>query len=375
MYFLNKTNCALQWAIQNEANFGGKLICPEKVFLFDGNELDMFTETKYMSDGWELVDSQNSEKVSFIKIWHGQCPHISVCFRRSTQQTPRTTSLAIEMSLHVFTFQRTLEENGEKMFIQVFEDEKTPFTQNEIRCNHQIEIQINNYNDNSCETTKLKTSHDNMVAERPLASTGGELPTRLAESSLNCDKTNNADNLKFVINNKFSACSKTEHYSRVLTDGAEPRLFPHYLRQRLVLLLDPPKGPYGQDWKDLASKLGLDACIPKLQTQMHPTAELLNVLENQGKSYTDVIALFNDIGRMDCVEEMKKYFETGVTHAHLSSREPIENTCNGYERGESHLRSEESPWTGSSRHIWPSQFSSRKSINETYSKDISDSHN
>lgn len=348
LYFLNKTNCALQWAIQNEAKFGGKLICPEKVFLFDGNEHDMFTETKYMSDGWELVDPETSEKISFIKIWHGQCPYVSVCFRRSANQIATPTSLAIEMSLHVFTFQQTLTENGEKIFIQLFEDDNTPFSGKEIRCNHHIQIQINNIKDNNCETSRFdKTIQNRTVTGRQLALTGRNSPSNVSEQSLNRNAVMDSNNLKFVINNKFSSWSGSDYRSRMISEVTEPRLFPHTLRKRLVLLLDPPKCPFGQDWKDLASKLGMDTCIPKLQTLEHPTSVLLNVLENQGKSYSEVLSLFREIDRMDCVEEVRKYYETEKAKVNTNVREPSENTFEGNVRNESHLRSGVSMTTGS----------------------------
>lgn len=41
VYFLNKTPCALQWAMQNEAKFHHVLMCPEKAFLFHGQLQDI----------------------------------------------------------------------------------------------------------------------------------------------------------------------------------------------------------------------------------------------------------------------------------------------------------------------------------------------
>lgn len=82
VYFLNKTNCALQWAIHNEAQYGGKLMCPEKLFLLSGTEKDVFVVLTYVSRGWTIVDDSRQERIQYLSIWHGQCPHVSVAFRR-----------------------------------------------------------------------------------------------------------------------------------------------------------------------------------------------------------------------------------------------------------------------------------------------------
>lgn len=375
LYFLNKTNCALQWAIQNEANFGGKLICPEKVFLFDGNDLDMFTQTRYVSTGWELVGDENSEKISFLQIWHGQCPHISVCFRRSDSQTSKSTSVAIEMSLHVFTFQQTLQENGEKIFIQVFEDDRTPVTGNEIRCNHQIDIQINNYGDSHGKNSK--NSHSNYGAESPNGPAEAGVHKSMSESVLSHghgQQKPNSEKVKLVINNRFNSCSNmADHTNELLTSGVKSRLFPQSLRNRLILLLDPLKSPCGNDWRDLAAKLNLDECIPKLQSYEHPTEKLLCFMESEGKSLSEVIALFHEIRREDCVDEIVNYCENAMKKDQELSRNASENTDYCREQNGYRLLSEESSWTGSlymDRESANSYNSSLKTNSDTFNKDI-----
>lgn len=37
---------------------------------------------RYLSRGWTVVDDKRDDTLQFIHIWHGQCPHISVVFRR-----------------------------------------------------------------------------------------------------------------------------------------------------------------------------------------------------------------------------------------------------------------------------------------------------
>lgn len=399
IYFLNKTNCALQWAIQNEAQFGGKLVCPEKVFLFDGNEFDMYTQTRYISDGWELIDKNNSEKISFLNIWHGQCPHISLCFRRVNAAVQRNDSVTIEMILHLFAFQTTLEDHGEKIFVQLFEDDKSPVNDKAMKlmCNHHVDIQINNFvgedeseimdgkaslsrkrpvfhinssadglteasdgNQGECHvspgqrssisvnSSPVKLQKDmenylNMYGETSL--TGKEAEGRQKSSySFSYDKLSrrgsrprskdipiskqysSADkDLNIVINNSYKATTSchTKDLTGQYTVSNKKRLMSHSLRKRLQLLLDPPKGPYGNDWRDLASKFGLDSCIPKLQTKDSPTEELLSVAEEKGLTLEELKDMFEKIDRKDCVSVINKYLRVQCSTA---GREATENS-------------------------------------------------
>lgn len=260
------------------------------------------------------------------------------------------------MSLHVFTFQQTLEENGEKIFIQVFEDNRTPVSEKEIRCNHQIGIQINNYG-NIHGGPNFESNNGNNIPDKT-TSVPDTVSRRSQFQSVNA---NTSENVQVVINNKFSPPSN--RLDRYISVDEKQRLFPQYLRNRLILLLDPPKAPYGQDWKDLASKLNMDACIPKLQTCESPTSELLHCLESQGKSYTDVINLFEEIGRLDCADEMQKFRHKNSATNNSTSREASENTHNGYESEEFGCHSK-----SSNSLSWHSENSSPNVISDTFSK-------
>ena len=97
VYFLNKTPCALQWAIQNEAGFGFRLACPERTWLLQGSGEDVQLAVGYVSRGWRAVrgerhdggggggegggEEEEGGSVSYHAVWHGKCPHLAFCFR------------------------------------------------------------------------------------------------------------------------------------------------------------------------------------------------------------------------------------------------------------------------------------------------------
>ncbi|XP_070579312.1 UNC5C-like protein [Ptychodera flava] len=84
VYFLHKTPCALQFAIQTEAaKFKTRLLTPPQTFLFIGDEKDMCLELDRVSDGWKNKDDEKTEVIPFLSIWHGVCPHVQFIFEPS----------------------------------------------------------------------------------------------------------------------------------------------------------------------------------------------------------------------------------------------------------------------------------------------------
>ncbi|XP_060069834.1 UNC5C-like protein [Ylistrum balloti] len=118
VYFLNKTNCALQWAINNEAKYGSKLICPEKLFLLEGTEKDVFVVLKHLSRGWTMIDQTNSRlnRIQYLSIWHGLCPHVCVGFRRENPSM-------YEFSLYLDVQQDGRENESERIIAQIVQQE------------------------------------------------------------------------------------------------------------------------------------------------------------------------------------------------------------------------------------------------------------
>ncbi|OWF34958.1 UNC5C-like protein [Mizuhopecten yessoensis] len=127
VYFLNKTNCALQWAIHNEAQYGGKLICPEKLFLMSGTDKDVFVNLTYVSRGWTVVDQTRPERtrIPYLSIWHGQCPHVCLGFRRENQSM-------LEFNLNLEVRQDDRENESERIIAQIVQPEPERNSNNPI---------------------------------------------------------------------------------------------------------------------------------------------------------------------------------------------------------------------------------------------------
>lgn len=340
VYFLNKTPCALQWAIQNEANFSGKLVCPEKVFLFDGGELDMFAITRYISKGWLAIDDNSVEKVSFLTIWHGHCPHVSICYKRDPCQESDSSSgdLATELSLNLFTYQTNRQDDGEKIFIQVAEDRVAPFTKDGYSCKRhhvdEVEIEINT----NLDLTKSQTDHGQSLPSSSsyvlkssdnMSRNSGQHPeTPLTgsrqEVSRDDDEATETNKLRVVVNARNSIQYARNCEDQFLENSdKKPRKVPHHVRQKLKILLDPEKS-IGSDWRDLAAKLDLDQCIPKLERYESPTEKLLNYIENQAITLNQLQGIFRDIDREDCATELEAYAYA------TRQRVPVENEISGF---------------------------------------------
>ncbi|KAL3892267.1 hypothetical protein ACJMK2_004489 [Sinanodonta woodiana] len=295
VYFLNKTPCALQWAIQNEAQYGGRLCCPEKAFLFSGDELDMCLETRYVSEEWELVDPIPRENIKFLTIWHGHCPHVSICYKRKASTTSR------ELNVHLFINQERLETEGEKLVIQAVEDNVTAPSPKEGVCQHhhldvvEIEVgqtQMNGYNCYIPKQTEQKTTQ------------------------LDTSKTSSESKLKI----RFLQQSDTSNYNS-LPEGE--RSIPHHVRQDLKLLLDP-LNTFGNDWRELLARLGFDKHICYIKTKDSPTDEILNIVEHRCISLMKVRNILYEMGRFDAVEVLDNFTDTPV------KQRAVEHDMSGY---------------------------------------------
>ncbi|KAL5015452.1 hypothetical protein ScPMuIL_009722 [Solemya velum] len=222
IYMLNKTPCALQWAIQKEAKFGGRLCCPEKVFLFVGDEQDLILDSRYVSEQWERTDTIQQERVKFLNIWHGQCPYVSMCFRRRSASSH-------ELGFQFFVFQENLEFDGEKMVVHITEDPSAPppFM-------------------GTCEKHK--------------------------DEQIRVNISNNIPKLRNII----FGFNDVEH----LPDFLPERNIPQCLRAKMKIFLDPPNA-FDNNWKTLASRLGLDSMIPVMENWTSPTECLLQFIDHR----------------------------------------------------------------------------------------------
>ncbi|KAL4218158.1 netrin receptor [Mactra antiquata] len=372
VYFLNKTNCALQWAIQSEAKFGGKLVCPEKTFLFDGGDLDMFTESTYISDGWELIDDKKCESVAFLNIWHGQCPHITMCFRRNTKKRKSSSSRksALEINLKLFAYQNTLNEVGEIIVIQMLEDEKAQRSVVVAPCNHHTNIKVVTYNaSNKSEdsayppsVTCKEDSYDSDTSSDSASSHKGK-------------HSGGRVNVTVVHKNKTVQELRSSNFH----DTPVTRNIPHNLRKQLVILLDPVRTPIGNDWRDFASALHLDELIPSLEASGNPTSNLLDKVEERDIRLDELKDIFLSIQREDCVREICKYIKEEIkdtdnlTEA-AKEKEPTENEYDSGIHGNRNLHSEESSWTGNfASNLYEGVSSSSKGCVQTDRPSLTDS--
>lgn len=285
LYFLNKTPCALQWAIQNEAKFGGQMMGPEKTYLFYGNAQDMFISLRYLSEGWHNVDKEEEEHVPYINIWHGKCPHITMCFKK--QSYPR------ELTFKLFLYQYLLENEGGNFIAHTTEDNNKyeTATGNSNLCGkHEIVLQLpsrqNDLRDSDCKST-FRSNVDSQV----------HIHIRAEEQIMDLAKV------------------------EVATKG----YYPYDIKLNLKVLLDPPS-PFDKNWRALAAALGKEGCIRYLETKESPTDHLLNFAESRKISLETLADVLSSIQREDASQLIKDH----IPHCGIDtsqSRSAVENTC------------------------------------------------
>lgn len=276
LYFLNKTPCALQWAIQNEAKFGGQMMGPEKVYLFYGNAQNMFITLRYLSEGWENADTEVEEHIPYINIWHGKCPHISMCFKKKCY--PR------ELSFKLFIYQYLLENEGENFTAHITEDNKNEPSK------HEIVLKLPGRPNNLSDCGDLfRLHHDPQV----------HIHFRSDERSLDLDQVS------------------------VATKG----YYPHDLKVNLKVLLDP-SCPFDKNWRALAAALDKEGCIRYLETKDSPTELLLTHAESRKISLETLADIMRSIQREDAAQLVKDYIpQTGNKNAQNKGSRAVENTC------------------------------------------------
>lgn len=276
VYFLNKTPCALEWAINNEAQFGSKKCCPEKVFLYNGKAEDMLLSIAYLSERWACIDGCETQRVPFMNIWHGKCPHLSMCFKRIGDYTVRTD----EINIHLLAYQDGSENESERLIIHMNEIHNglpEPGLRN-------VTIRIPGSNPCSSGSSMVQVSRKNH--------NGTSVDVRIdnQEPQLSLDEVN-------------ASMSKRNIF------------FPDDLKRDLMILLDP-RAPLGNDWRALASKLSLDQVITFLESlRSSQTLALLQHMEQQGACMVYLQQVLNDIGRLDASNLVAEYINNvGIQH-------------------------------------------------------------
>ncbi|XP_071944531.1 UNC5C-like protein [Antedon mediterranea] len=264
LYFLNNTPCALQFAKQNEEKQNFHQICPEKVFLFNGNQEDMLVHLNHKSEGWSC-SNELTERVPYLSIWHGKCPHLSFIFKHENVNVP-------DISLCLKTYQKGCEDE----FI-----------------NFKILLSL-----------PQNASSDTSLAPKPLM----HLPENERRDSNGYHSQGNSPKIhrqtpesttKIYIN--YSSMDNIN----VCTSPCTFEVIPYQLQIDLVKLLDPPC-LFGKDWRIIASALDMDATIPLLMNQKSPTTILLQTLMQQDRSmdWLAEVLLKND--RLDAANVIMK---------------------------------------------------------------------
>ncbi|XP_061171761.1 UNC5C-like protein [Saccostrea echinata] len=280
VYFLNKTPCALQWAIQNEAHFQHELLCPEKAFLFYGQVediLDVRVTLKYLSPEWESIENDEYERVPYLHIWHGQCPHISMCFKKKAQYSVR------ELNFHLNIYQETLENEGEKIVVHATEESKRIV-------------------DNTC-IININASQKHESVPIP---------------SVEVNRTEDRVNVSVNPNQSCSVAFLEE----VCKSNNSRHYISYDLRNQLKIKLDPLT-PLGNDWRQLAEFLEMTPCINYLSSiKSSPTEVLLCVAEHRNIPLAELA---------DALTKMKRYDAERIIRNFLSDQNQLDSDL--YARG------------------------------------------
>lgn len=288
VYFLNKTPCALQWAIQNEAQFQHVLMCPEKAFLFHGqlqDILDIRVTLKYLSSEWESVEGDEYERVPYLHVWHGQCPHIVMCFKKKAQQAVR------ELNFHLNVYQETMENEGEKVVVHATEDPKQII-------------------DNTC----IINIHASQSQDT------GSFP--------NVEVKKTEENVNVSVKSGSTPCCSAPFFEQVCKDSTH--YIPYELRSKLRVKLDPTN-PLGNDWRRLADLLNLSQYIEYLKClQSSPTEELLCVVEHRNMTLEELVAMLHEIRRLDAEAIVREFI---CQHPDFSAA----NTRDGHQHDERNI--------------------------------------
>ena len=279
VYFLNKTPCALQWAIQNEARFGFRLACPERTFLFHGSGEDLHLTVSYVSRGWVAVREDEAaegsdvcETVSYHAVWHGKCPHLAFCFKRTCllpdrpQPAPSPSGVTSPMSFPAKVQAHVSEIN---LDLAVFQDSSSNcpdrinllLTEVPPHQQHEAPSPSRSPDDSipGCTPTHLLPAcnkHPICISMPPVQVSSGKITGKVR-----IDQEASGPNVLVDFEQDPDCMSWPSFVEGVDPErggeGLKGEVFPRELKLKLKLKLDP-HCTFGKDWTLLASKLGLD---------------------------------------------------------------------------------------------------------------------
>ena len=106
---------------------------------------------------------------------------------------------------------------------------------------------------------------------------------------------------------------------RQSSDDEDGKL-PYPLKHKLFLLLDTPH-PKGNDWRMLATKLGLEARIFQMQTARNPTLEVLQDFEKMDRAVGDLEETLRDMKRSDAADVVRQFIDGNSNQDEISNQE------------------------------------------------------
>ncbi|KAI0237087.1 hypothetical protein LSAT2_012430, partial [Lamellibrachia satsuma] len=119
---------------------------------------------------------------------------------------------------------------------------------------------------------------------------------------------------------------ESSRHLRQINTTSRLNTIPHQLKMQLASLLDPRDHIRGNDWRSLASVLGLDEKVPYLESKGHPTELLLVVWEMRNDSLDTLAVTMRNIEREDAASMIESFSEaTNVEMAETSPK--LEEEC------------------------------------------------
>ena len=339
VYLLNNTPCALQFAVQNEAKNHFKMLCPRKEFLFHGDDQDMLATVQHVNEGWSHRLDDRQERVPFLNIWHGKCPHVSFIFKhenehvrdidvrlvlhqqgRETIESDKTCLKVLASMKSNSSSKRNLENigNSNKAVINVFPSSKRRGSGKRRRYDSTSSVSSRSGSISSLSSDVSSSSNSSVPSSSDTSSdntSNSSSDDELAKTTDQPTQQPCTQNMKIIINGDESP-SPTDF----LSQAGSPRTISHELCMELVLLLDP-LATLGNDWRILASALELDSLIPLLKDTpaYKPTETLLEEVEHQCKGLQWLASVMIQARRLDAANAVMKYVNTNNTCAENES--------------------------------------------------------
>ena len=324
VYLLNNTPCALQFAVQNEAKNHFKMLCPRTEFLFHGDGEDMLATVQHVNEGWSHRLDDRQERVPFLSLWHGKCPHVSFIFKH---ENDHVRDIDIKLVLHQLGRENIESEKTNLKVLASMRSRALSKRMSEpIGTTNKAVINVFPQGKRGKRIQYDSTSSLSSGSISSSSSEGSDVSSSPSSSSDNTSSTAAMDKNPLSKPNDQSTqqpCTQnmqiyiTDDESPLLTSlpsAGTPRTIPHELCMELVPLLDP-LSPLGNDWRAIASALELDSLIPLLKNtpSYKPTETLLDEVEHQCKGLEWLASVLIKSRRLDAANTVMKYVNMDST--------------------------------------------------------------